>query len=101
MSHRSFSGAYSRFALSVGTVAQAKAWMSAFETIRPPVRAGQSACAAAVSNQAEGGWADVLVDSMGGAVNQVLDCFLKGQIQRSTKEFGRCLVKFVYLDHAL
>ena len=77
MSHRSFSGAYSRFALSVGTVAQAKAWMSVFDTIRPPVRAEQSACAAAVSNQAEGGWADVLVDSMGGAVNQVRDCFFK------------------------
>ena len=73
VSHRSFSGAYSRFAQSVGTVAQAKAWMSAFDTIRPPARAEQSACAAAVSKQAEGGWADVLVDSLGGAVNQVLD----------------------------
>ena len=69
VSNLSYSGAYSRFAQSVGSVAQAKAWMTAFETIH---LSDHSACAGAIRKVAEGGWADVLVDAMGGAVNEVM-----------------------------
>ena len=43
--------------------------MSAFDTIHLPEH---SACATAIKRVSEGGWADVLADSMGGAVNEVM-----------------------------
>ena len=67
-SNLSYPGAYSRIAQSVGSMGQAQAWMSAYETINLPEH---SACATAIKRFDEGGWADVLVDSMGGAVNEV------------------------------